>query len=81
MQMSTRGIATLALDLFRGHVVGRSESSGEASQRQATRSACHDAAEVHDSHGSIAAEHHVGGLETAMDDIAAVHVREGVADL
>jgi hypothetical protein len=73
-------IASLASDLFRCHVVGRSESLEEASKRSATHSACHGYAEVHDSYGSIAAKHHVDGIEAAMDDIVAMHVFQDVAD-
>ncbi len=73
-------IATLASDLFWCHVVGCSELPEEAGKRQAPRGGSHGHADVHDSRRSIAAQHHVGGLETAMDDIVAVHVLQGVAD-
>ena len=74
------GIAALTGDQLRRHVVGRAESAGQASERQAACGRRGRNAEVHDSQRSVVTEHHVIGLEIAMDDALAMHVLHRVAE-
>ena len=75
----TARVELVAEDLLWGHVGGRADAGaclGEVGEVRVARDA-----EVHDLHAALSRQHHVRGLDVAMDDRAVVHVVEGASDL
>ena len=72
-------VATLALDLFGRHVIGRAHRGREPGEREAPALDGFRDAEIHDAQRAIVTQHDIGRLEVAMDDVVFVHVIERVA--